>query len=261
MFIPTAWCWSPSRCGSLQSAAFTFLMPAGCVYDPPERARTGQLHLRNRACVGRRPRDGRQFILDLDNLGVERSESVSNAHASYSGATVAENLPRRPGHLCRPAPPAASAGRAVGVVPAGGLAGTSRGRRRAGGEGDDRASPAALSDALGPTVARRAGGRWNRPPSDDIRPFFRRASCPNGTILGVAGRIDWEPLRDLVGRLLGDWGRASRRQSSKSRPGPMPAHPLRIESDADRHRLRQRALSASGLLSGLGRRRRARAAA
>ncbi len=38
-------------------------------------------------------RDGRQFILDLDSLGVERHEAVSNAHATYSGATVAENLP------------------------------------------------------------------------------------------------------------------------------------------------------------------------
>ncbi len=28
---------------------------------------------------------------------------------------------------------------------------------------------------------------------------------PNGAILGVAGRVDWEPLVDLVGQLLGDW--------------------------------------------------------
>ena len=31
----------------LQSAAFTFLMPAGCVYDPADRGRTEQLRLRD----------------------------------------------------------------------------------------------------------------------------------------------------------------------------------------------------------------------
>src|SRR3989304_6112539 len=77
---------------SLQSAAFTFLVPAGCVQDPIDlnglSSFTCEMSLR-----GAGPRDSRQFILDLDNLGVEGSESVSNAHTSYSGATLAENLP------------------------------------------------------------------------------------------------------------------------------------------------------------------------
>ncbi len=43
---------------------------------------------------------------------------------------------------------------------------------------------------------------------DDVRRHFHRYYCPNGTILGVAGRIEWERLKDLVGRLLGDWAPA-----------------------------------------------------
>src|SRR3989304_5595046 len=39
------------------------------------------------------PRARRRFVEDLDNLGVERSESVSDAHTSYCGATLAANLP------------------------------------------------------------------------------------------------------------------------------------------------------------------------
>ena len=78
---------------ALQSAAFTFLVPAGCVYDPADRGGlssfTCEMSLR-----GAGERDSRQFILDLDNLGVERAEGVSSSHASYSGATVAENLPK-----------------------------------------------------------------------------------------------------------------------------------------------------------------------
>ena len=66
-----------------------------------------------------------------------------------------------------------------------------------------------LSRSLGPLVAGRAGG-----PGDDrldeIRDFFRRQFQPRGTILGVAGRVEWEPLRDLVGQLFGDWQPADR---------------------------------------------------
>ena len=40
---------------------------------------------------------------------------------------------------------------------------------------------------------------------EEIRGFFQRQFQPRGTILGVAGRVEWEPLKDLVGKLLGDW--------------------------------------------------------
>src|SRR5260370_28536274 len=38
-----------------------------------------------------------------------------------------------------------------------------------------------------------------------LRGHYRRLVRPNGTILSVAGNIDWEALRDQVGRLFGDW--------------------------------------------------------
>ena len=40
---------------------------------------------------------------------------------------------------------------------------------------------------------------------DEIGSHFQRYYQPNGSILGVAGRVAWEPLKDLVGQLLGDW--------------------------------------------------------
>jgi predicted Zn-dependent peptidase len=39
----------------------------------------------------------------------------------------------------------------------------------------------------------------------DVRGYFGRRYRPNGTILGVAGQIEFERLKDLVGKLLGDW--------------------------------------------------------
>ena len=39
----------------------------------------------------------------------------------------------------------------------------------------------------------------------EIRDFVRRQFQPQGTVLGVAGRVEWAPLVDLVGRLFGAW--------------------------------------------------------
>ena len=58
---------------------------------------------------------------------------------------------------------------------------------------------------MGPADARRAGGAIAATTAADIRAFFDRAYRPGGAILAVAGRVDWEPLKDRVGELLGDW--------------------------------------------------------
>src|SRR5688572_22740784 len=76
---------------SLESVAFTFLTPAGSVYDPPARA--GLATLTNELCLrGCGSRDSRQFVEDLDHLGVERAEGVSELHTNYRGAMLAKNL-------------------------------------------------------------------------------------------------------------------------------------------------------------------------
>jgi len=67
-------------------------VPVGCAHDPADRGGLAGF-VCEMALRGAGPRDSRMFITDLDNLGVERSESVSDAHTSFSGATLAENLP------------------------------------------------------------------------------------------------------------------------------------------------------------------------
>ncbi|MGA2799064.1 MAG: pitrilysin family protein [Thermoguttaceae bacterium] len=188
---------------SLKSAAFTFLTPAGCVHDPADRSGlsgfTCEMTLR-----GAGTRDSRQFILDLDNLGVERSESVSYAHTSYSGATLAENLPAslaiyadvlRNAHL---PDDQLEAGR-LGML------------QELHAVEDEPAQKVMLE-----LRRRHYPMPWGRPPQGeekalqdadlgDIREHYRRHFKPKGTILGVSGRVDWGSLKDLVGRLLGDW--------------------------------------------------------
>jgi len=188
---------------SLKSAAFTFLAPAGCVHDPADRSGlsgfTCEMTLR-----GAGSRDSRQFILDLDNLGVERSESVSYAHTSYSGATLAENLPAalliyadvlRNAHLPEDQ---LEAGR-LGML------------QELHAVEDEPAQKVMLE-----LRRRHYPMPWGRPAQGeekalqdanlgDIREYYRRHFQPKGSILGVSGRVDWESLKDLVGRLLGDW--------------------------------------------------------
>jgi predicted Zn-dependent peptidase len=72
---------------SLESAAFSIMLPAGCAYDPSDRqglaAVTCELAMR-----GAGARDSRQIVQDLDNLGVERAESTSVSHIGFSAGTA-----------------------------------------------------------------------------------------------------------------------------------------------------------------------------
>ena len=77
----------------LESVAFAMLLPAGVRYDPDHRAGLANLtcEMVQRGCG---KRNSRQFVEDLENLGVDRSASVSNAHTSFGGAMPAERLSR-----------------------------------------------------------------------------------------------------------------------------------------------------------------------
>src|SRR5262245_17892137 len=75
----------------LESAAFTLLVPAGNSRDPAHL-----LGLSSMTCEmverGSGSRDSRQFVEDLELLGVDFSSGVSSAHSSFTGAMPADNL-------------------------------------------------------------------------------------------------------------------------------------------------------------------------
>ena len=190
---------------ALRSAAFTFLTPGGCVHDPADRGGLGSFTC-EMALRGAGERDSRQFILDLDNLGVERGESVTNAHVGYSGAALAENLPQilaiYADLLRRPQMP-------ENQIEASRLAMLQELRAV-----EDEPSQKVMIELR----RRHYPEPWGRSAQgeqvsleattiDDIRRHFQRCYRPNGTILGLAGRFDWERLKNLVGELFGDWTR------------------------------------------------------
>lgn len=188
---------------SMQSAAFTFLIPAGCCFDPAGRAGLASLTC-EMALRGCGERDSRQFVSDLERIGVERGESVGVARATYSGATVHDNLfPALEIYadlLLRPLLPEdqLDAGRQVCLQELRSI--------------EDEPSQKLMIELR----RRHYPDPWGRPSQgeeaslqaisiDDIRAFHADYYSPVGVILGVAGRVDWPALKESVGRLFGDW--------------------------------------------------------
>jgi predicted Zn-dependent peptidase len=188
---------------SFESTAFSFMLPGGCSHDPSDRAGlaalTSDMMLR-----GAGSRDSRAWLSELENLGVERGESVGVAQANYSGATLRDNL--NPALdlfadlLRRPLLPTdqLEAGRNVCLQDLHAI--------------DDEPSHKLMIELR----RCRYPDPWGRSSHgdkqglltatiDDVRQFHATHYRPNETILGVAGNFDWNQLRDRVEDLFGDW--------------------------------------------------------
>ena len=207
---------------SLESAAFTFLLPGGCSYDPAGRAGlatfTCEMMLR-----GAGDRDSRAWISALENLGVERGESVGTTQASFGGATLRDNLPAAlelfADLLRRPLLPKdqLEQGRSVCVQELRGV--------------DDEPSHKLMIELR----RRRYPDPWGRSSHgddpglraikiDDVRKFHAKHYRPNGTILAVAGNFDWQRLCDHVEQLFGDWSKADDAAPVASNGHTLPNH-------------------------------------
>src|SRR3954463_12151737 len=191
----------PTR--GVESAAFTFLAPAGCCFDPPGRAGlaslTGEMMLR-----GSGSRDSRAWVSDLENLGVERGESVGVAQATYHGATLRDNvysgISLFADMLRRPHLPAdqLDAGRNACLQELRSI--------------DDEPSHKLMIELR----RRRYPDPWGRSSLgedaalravtiEDVRQFHARHYRPGNTILAVAGNFEWQRLVGEVERLFGGW--------------------------------------------------------
>ncbi|MEX2113875.1 MAG: pitrilysin family protein [Pirellulales bacterium] len=243
---------------SLESAAFTFLVPAGCAYEPAGLFGLGTLtcELGLRGCGSR---DSRQFVRDLENLGVERGESVSINQTSYSGATLSKNLfpaleifadvLRRP-HFPEDQLEAA---RLMVLQELRGIE-------------DEPGQKVMLElrhhhypDPWG----RSSYGTVESVESLElahVREHFANHYHPNGTILGVAGNVDWLRLKDHVGQLFGDWQSHDAPEPTTGTSLPRLAHVshesnqtqigIAYESPPYRHEDYFQAWGAVGVLSG-----------
>jgi len=242
----------------VESAAFSFLLPAGTTTEPESRLGLSALTC-DMALRGAGSRDSRQFLSDLEILGVQRGEGVSAAHTNFGAATVAESLPdvleiyadllRRP-HLPEEM---FDAGKQVVLLELGSIE-------------DDLAHKVMLE--LRKSYYPSPWGRSSEGEAaaltaatlDDVRGHFQRHYRPNGTILGIAGQIDWPRLLSQIERLFGDW---EPQPETLPEPGPRGASALHLDHESTqiqigiayesvpfRHHDYFRASGAVGVLSG-----------
>jgi predicted Zn-dependent peptidase len=191
----------------VRSAAMNFLIPAGCAYDPP-KARGVASVLSDMITRGAGDRGNRELTLALDNLGLDRSEAVTNMHMRFWGATVATNLAPAlelyADILRRPHLPAdeLEAVKALALQDLQGL--EDEPRQKVMIELRKHHYPPPLSQDRRGT---EEGIEGLTP--EGVRRHYQKLFHPNGSILSVAGNIAWEPLKEQVGRLFGDWKRGA----------------------------------------------------
>ncbi len=80
------------RMEHVRSAAINFLVPAGCAYDPRGQRGVASV-LAEMITRGAGDRDSRELSLALDDLGVDRDESVGAINMRFWGSTLARNIP------------------------------------------------------------------------------------------------------------------------------------------------------------------------
>ena len=214
----------------VQSAAFTLLLPAGAAYEGADGLNLGGGAATMAAewiTRGAGPRDSRELLTALDNLGVSHAESAQTLHTSLAVATLGRNLE-----------PALEIFADMVLRPH---------------LDDDEVEPIralclqnlrSLEDDPGTKVIYELRRRhfpdpWGRPSpgtAEGVAVAHARASFagswqatyrPNGAILGVAGAIDWPRLRDAVGRLFGDWKPRPEPRVPERPAGPRRDHILR----------------------------------
>jgi predicted Zn-dependent peptidase len=191
------------RMEHVRSAALNFLVPAGCVYDPPARRGLASV-LSELITRGAGSRNSRELSLALDSLGLDRDESVGSMHMRFWGATLSRNLPaaleiyadilRRP-HLPEDEidPVKALAFQDLQSL-------EDEPRQKVLVELRQLHYPPPLGQDRRGTVE-----DLESLAAQDIQSHYQKHFQPNGMIISVAGNIQWEPIRDLVGRLFGDW--------------------------------------------------------
>ena len=211
----------------LESAALSLIMPAGCVWDPPEC-----LGLANFTCEmserGAGSRNSREFLETLEFLGAQWSGSVSVAHTSFGAAVPHDRLfdvlPLFADLVRRPQLPQSqledarqSCLQEIHAIE------------------DDLAhrALAALRERFFPTPwGRGTEGKIatiENVTYDHVREFFTQRYHAGGAIVSVAGKFDWDATVTKIEELWGDW--SAHEQSSPPTADPEQGyHHLQHES-------------------------------
>jgi predicted Zn-dependent peptidase len=250
------------RMPGMQSAAMTLLIPAGSATDPVDRSGSATV-LSDLVLRGAGDRDNKQLTDHLDGLGLQRSSGVGIHHSRFGCAALADKvmagLPTYADIVRRP--------RLAddGFEPAQDLALQAL-------QGIDDEPGQKLRIKLREWFFPSPYGRNTMGVTDDLEKLtidFCRADHRNrynakGSILAVAGAVEFERLKDAVETAFGDWGGVSpepeaempppgrfhheHQQSEQTHIGI--AYPSVLETDPDYYTVRLAVEVLSGGMSG-----------
>lgn len=191
------------RLPHVRSAAFTLTLPAGSAQDPEPRLGIANL-LSELVVRGAGPLSSEALATALDNLGLDRSESVGLYNARFRGVGLGTNLlpaleiyadvvrrPHLPDDELDPV-------RALALQDLRGLEDDPPSRLMV--ELYRHAYPAPLGNDH-----RGTEETLSAITIDDVRAHHAATYRPKGAILAVAGDVQWDALLDGVGHLFGDW--------------------------------------------------------
>ena len=191
------------RMETVSSAAMCFVVPAGTAHDPPgcdgAAAVAGEWHVR-----GAGDRDTRQLNDALDALGCQHSESVQSHHQQFSAALLGRSLPDLltiyADIILRPRLEDATFEpcRALTLQDLASLE-----------DEPARKCNVLLQEKFYPDPLGRCtygtAESLNALTPDALRGHVRGRFTPKGSIVSVAGDVDWNAFCDTIEKLFGDW--------------------------------------------------------
>jgi predicted Zn-dependent peptidase len=206
----------------VRSAAVNFLVPAGCIYDPPAHPGIGSV-LADLMMRGAGKRDSRELSLALDALGLDHDESVGALHTRFWASTLARNIPaaleiyadilRRP-HLPRKE---LDPVRALALQDLQGL--EDEPKQKVLVELRRRHYPPPLGqDRRGTEAGLRSLT------ADSLRKHYQTLFQPKGCILSIAGNVEWKRARDQVEKFFASWKPGAETQVKLGKPLPKREH-------------------------------------
>ena len=189
----------------LESAAFSILLPAGCIHDPTDLPGVANFScdMAERGCG---ELNSRQFLEALENQGISSHSSVGTAHTAYGAALVADRLPAALELFAKlvrkPLLPEdqMEASRQVCYQELRGL--------------EDNLAQRVFVELY----QRLYGDPWGRNSigtadaiaatnHDHIASHVRATYVPDGAILSLAGKINFDRVVPLVEQHFGDWAK------------------------------------------------------
>ena len=191
------------RMAGVRSAAMNLLVPAGVATDPVERCGSATV-LAEMALRGAGGRDARALTEALDDLGLARSSGPGTHHTRFTAAALADNvmrgLPLHADIVRRPTLGDEAFGPSRDLALQG-LAGLP--------DNPQSLAMIKLREWHWPApFSRNVMGEethLRKMTADGIRDDYAGRYAPNGSILAVAGDVDFDELTRRAEELFGDW--------------------------------------------------------